>query len=61
MRPLPISPELWRDVQRAERERARPQPQPMLELPLPQRRAPTPERCDEDAGRGVVIIDLLGD
>ncbi len=42
---------------REEEERARYE-QPQLELPLPQQRPRKPEAPDDDAHRGVVILDL---
>ncbi len=49
--------------QREERERARKDEQPRLELPIPNRapnRGPaSSEPSEDDADRGVIILDLL--
>ena len=45
---------------REEEERARYE-QPQLEIPLPQPRPRKPEQADDEANRGVIILDLGGD
>jgi hypothetical protein len=45
---------------REEEERARYE-QPQLELPKPQHRPKRPETQDDDANRGVIILDLGSD
>ncbi|MEM7435543.1 MAG: hypothetical protein AAF436_10365 [Myxococcota bacterium] len=45
--------------QREEEEQAQPT-RPQLELPIPAREGAPPQEREEDAERGVVIIDLMG-
>ena len=45
---------------REEEERARYE-QPQLEIPKPQPRPRKPEQADDEANRGVIILDLGGD
>jgi hypothetical protein len=58
-----VPPHILDELLRRERERTRSRTEderPRLELPLPPR-PPTARSCDDDdAGRGLVVIDLFG-
>ena len=46
---------------REQEERARHEQQPQLDIPVPRQRKPEGPSAEDDAKRGVIILDLTGD
>jgi len=55
-----LPPFIIEQIRKREEENTRPMDQPRLELPLVQP-GPRKEHREEEAERGVVILDLMGD
>ena len=55
-----LPPFIIEQIRKREDDEISERPQPVVELPVPLRKAPPQRGEDEEADRGIVIIDLMG-